>query len=180
MTDNQSYNIYLVGPMGAGKTSIGRQLARKLNLKFYDSDQVIEERTGADIPWIYDIEGENGFQNREIKVIAELTKLRGILLATGGGTVASSENRHALVNNGIIVYLKTSLNDQMERIRYSKKRPLATENTERRDFLKILRIEREPFYEQLANITCNTDGKMLRSVVTEILQELIEKYQIES
>lgn len=172
------YNIYLIGPMGAGKTSIGRHLAAKLGLEFYDSDQVIEERTGANIPWIYDIEGEEGFQQREIKVIAELTKLNGVLLATGGGTVAKQENCDALAANGIIIYLKTSLDDQIERIKRSKKRPLTTVKEERRDLLKGLRVQREPQYESLANITCNTDGKLLHVVVNELLEALRVKYQI--
>lgn len=171
-------NIYLIGPMGAGKTSIGRKLAEKMGLTFYDSDQVIEERTGIDIPWIYDIEGEEGFQQREIKVISELTKLKGILLATGGGTVATAENREALLKNGITIYLKTSLDDQIERIKHSKKRPLVTAKDERRQVLKNLRSKREPLYEQLAHITYDTDGKSVQRVVSEILKILQEKFNL--
>lgn len=171
-------NIYLVGPMGAGKTSIGQKLSQRLGLKFYDSDQIIEERTGATIPWIYDIEGEEGFQQREAKVIAEFTKIQGILLATGGGTVAVADNREALAKNGIIIYLKTSLDDQIERIKYSKKRPITAEEEARRETLKNLRGQREPFYKELANIECDTDGKSLPVVVNEILQKLQSKYGI--
>lgn len=174
----KEYNIYLIGPMGAGKTSIGRKLASKLGLKFYDSDQVIEEQTGADIPWIYDIEGEKGFQKRETKVIAELTQLKGILLATGGITIITPENRTALANNGIIIYLKASLDDQVERVKRSKKRPLATENKERLNHLEALRKECEPLYEALADITFTTDGKALHILITEILTALNDKYQI--
>ncbi|OGT06609.1 MAG: shikimate kinase I [Gammaproteobacteria bacterium GWE2_37_16] len=173
-SDKKIQNVYLIGPMGAGKTSIGRQLARKLGLEFYDSDHVVEERTGASIPWIYDIEGEEGFLQREIKVIEELTKLQGVLLATGGGTVISPENRKALRANGFIVYLKTSLDDQMERVKRSKKRPLIV-GAGRRAVLKNLRVEREPFYEKLADISYNTDGRPLSVVVDEILKGLQKK-----
>lgn len=170
-------NIYLIGPMGAGKTSIGKQLARKLHLKFYDSDHVIEEQTGATIPWIYDIEGESGFQQREIKVISELTKLKGILLATGGGTVALLQNRQALTESqGIIIYLKTSLEGQIERVKYSKKRPIIT-GDERIPFLKKIRAQSEPFYEQLANISYNTDNKSLHLVVNDLLHILIKEFK---
>jgi len=168
-------NVYLVGPMGAGKTSIGQKLSQKLGLQFYDSDQIIEKRTGATIPWIYDIEGEEGFQQREVKVIAEFTKLQGILLATGGGTVDVEANRIYLRQNGIIIYLKTSLDDQIERIKYSKKRPITAEEEARREMLKNLRKQREPFYEELADIVCDTDGKSLPKVVNELLQKLHSK-----
>jgi shikimate kinase len=169
-------NIYLVGPMGAGKTSIGKQLARRLQLTFYDSDQVIEERTGADIPWIYELEGEAGFHQREIKVVAELVQLKNILLATGGSTVIVPENRVALATTGIVIYLKTSLDDQMERIKRSKKRPLVEHGEERRKLLRTIRATREPFYEELAQITYNTDNRQPRSVVADLLRILHKKY----
>jgi len=170
--DMKKQNVYLVGPMGAGKTSIGQKLSQKLGLQFYDSDQIIEKRTGATIPWIYDIEGEEGFQQREMKVIAEFTQLQGILLATGGGTVDVEANRISLGQNGIIIYLKTSLDDQIERIKYSKKRPITAEEEARREMLKNLRKQREPFYEELADIVYDTDGKSLPKVVNELLQKL--------
>jgi shikimate kinase len=161
-------NIYLIGPMGAGKTSIGKILAKELNMDFYDSDQVIESRAGADILWIYDLEGDEGFRQREIKVIAELVQLQNIVLATGGGTVISAENRSALADNGIIVYLKTSLDDQVKRTGRSKKRPLSREVEQRRSALINLRQECEPLYQELAEIVCNTDGKTTHAIVASI------------
>ncbi len=111
----QSENIYLIGLMGAGKTTIGRQLAKALQLPFYDSDKAIEESTGVDIPTIFEFEGENGFRNREQKMIAQLTELRGIVLATGGGAVMREENRKCLQANGFVVYLYCSVDKIVER-----------------------------------------------------------------
>lgn len=102
-------NIFLVGPMGAGKSTIGRQLAQQLNMEFYDSDQEIEKRTGADVGWVFDVEGEDGFRNREEKVINELTEKQGIVLATGGGSVKSRETRNRLSARGVVVYLETTI-----------------------------------------------------------------------
>jgi shikimate kinase len=168
-------NLFLVGPMGAGKTTIGRFLASALKKEFYDSDQVIEERTGAEILWIYDLEGEDGFRHREIKVIDDLTKLDGIILATGGGTVTSPENRQALKKNGVVVYLKIALEDQMERTKRSKKRPLSSNHEERNKTLQVLRTKREPLYEEIADIICKTDKRSPRTVVTEIISKF-KKY----
>ncbi|VTN12262.1 Shikimate kinase 1 [Raoultella terrigena] len=102
-------NIFLVGPMGAGKSTIGRQLAQQLNMEFYDSDQEIEKRTGADVGWVFDVEGEDGFRDREEKIINELTEKQGIVLATGGGSVKSRETRNRLSARGVVVYLETTI-----------------------------------------------------------------------
>jgi shikimate kinase len=168
-------NIFLIGPMGAGKTSIGRELAKSLNLDFYDSDEVIEERTGADIPWIFDIEGEEGFRKREIKVIAELAEMQGIVLATGGGVVASPENRIVLANCGVVIYLKTSLEGQVERTSKSKKRPLADEAAKRKNTLRNLRAEYEYLYEGMADIIYDTDGHSVRFVTQDLIKILREQ-----
>ena len=165
-------NIFLIGPMGAGKTSIGRHLAQTLNLVFYDSDEVIEARTGADIPWILDIEGEEGFRKREENVIAELTKLRNIVLATGGGVVASPENRQALAENGTIIYLKASIDGQIERTGRSKKRPLSSEKSLRVEKLQNLWSEYAPLYESLADFTCYTENSSLMSIVLNIIKRI--------
>ena len=109
-------NIFLIGPMGAGKSTIGRALAKELKLEFYDSDEVIEERAGADISWIFDIEGEEGFRRREQKVIDELTQKTNIVLATGGGVVITPENRNALAGRGTVIYLKTSFNSNLNEL----------------------------------------------------------------
>jgi shikimate kinase len=165
-------NIFLIGPMGAGKTSIGRELAKKLKLEFYDTDQVIEERSGADIPWIFDIEGEEGYRSREAKIIAELTKLQGIVLATGGGAVATPENRNNLAARGIVIYLKTSLEDQMVRTSKSKKRPLSREEAARQKTLQHLRQECESLYKELADFTYDTDKHSVRFVAQKIIKDL--------
>ena len=117
-------NIFLVGPMGAGKSSIGKQLAQQLKMEFVDTDRVIEERTGADIDWIFDLEGEEGFRLREEGIIEELTAMQGIVLATGGGAVISAKNRTLLAARGTVIYLETSIEQQLERTRRDKKRPL--------------------------------------------------------
>lgn len=172
---NKRQNLFLIGPMGAGKTSIGREIARKLRLDFYDSDQVIEQRCGADIPWIYDVEGEAGFQQREVKVIAELTKLRGIVLATGGGVVALAENRAALAANGVVIYLKASLAGQLERTGYSRKRPLSPEDTIRGKTLHKLYVEYEPLYNSLADLIFDTDGHAVGYIASNVVKTLKNK-----
>lgn len=162
-------NIFLIGPMGAGKSTIGRTLAKELKLEFFDSDEVIEERAGADISWIFDIEGEEGFRRREQKVIDELTQKSNIVLATGGGVVMTSENRNALAGRGTVIYLKTSLQQQFERTKRDTKRPLLqTEDLEGR--LESLRDEREPFYDELADISFETDKLTVKAVANNIIK----------
>ena len=117
-------NVILVGPMGAGKSTIGRQLASILNFDFYDSDHEIEARTGADIPWIFDVEGEAGFRKREASMIDELTQLDGVVIATGGGAVTQEENRKNLSIRGIVIYLRTTVEQQLERTARDRNRPL--------------------------------------------------------
>ncbi|MDE5285678.1 MAG: shikimate kinase AroK, partial [Buchnera aphidicola] len=125
-------NIFLIGPMGAGKSTIGRQLSQQLNIEFYDSDQEIEKRTGADINWVFDVEGESGFREREKKIINELTKKKGIVLATGGGTVKFREVRNILSSRGIVIYLKTTIEKQLLRTKRDKKRPLLQNSSSNR------------------------------------------------
>ena len=117
-------NIFLIGPMGAGKSTIGRQLAQMLGMEFMDSDSVIEERAGADIDWIFDVEGEVGFRKREERIINELTQGQGVVLSTGGGSILSKENRNVLSARGIVIYLETTVDKQFERTQRDKKRPL--------------------------------------------------------
>ena len=164
-------NIFLIGPMGAGKSTIGRALAKELKLAFYDSDEVIEERAGASIAWIYDIEGEEGFRRREQKVIDELTQKHNIVLATGGGVVMTYENRNALAARGTVIYLRTSLAQQYERTKRDTKRPqLQTKDLEVR--LESLRQEREPHYEELADVTFETDKLTVKAVANHIVKHL--------
>ena len=116
-------NIFLIGPMGAGKSTIGRQLAQQLSMEFVDSDNEIEQRAGADISWIFDVEGEEGFRKREERIINELTQRQGIVLSTGGGSVLSKDTRNYLSARGIVIYLKTTVDKQVERTLRDKKRP---------------------------------------------------------
>jgi shikimate kinase len=164
-------NIFLIGPMGAGKSTIGRALAKELKLDFYDTDEVIEARSGATISWIFDVEGEEGFRHREQKIVDELTQKNNIVLATGGGVVITPENRTALAGRGTVIYLKTSLAQQFERTKRDTKRPLLqTPNLE--DRLEVLRDEREPLYEELADVCFETDKHTVKSVATKIIKYL--------
>lgn len=167
-------NIFLVGPMGAGKSTIGREVARALKLNFFDTDQEIEARTGADITWIFDIEGESGFRKREASVIDELTQLSNMVLATGGGAIVTPENRTALAARGTVVYLYTSLESQYERTRHDEKRPLLqTDDVWQR--LQDLWAHREPLYQEIADISFNTEGLSVKVVANEIVGHMLNE-----
>ena len=168
----RSMNVFLVGPMGAGKSTIGRQLAKDLKLEFFDSDQVIEERTGADIAWIFDMEGEDGFRVREVNMIDELTNKNGIVLATGGGAILSPENRNRLAARGAVVYLQTSVSQQINRTSRDKRRPLVQEIGQNEDEWQALMQVRAPLYEEIADITISTDERTVRAVSQEIIRRL--------
>mgnify|MGYP002655880238 FL=1 len=162
-------NIFLVGPMGAGKSTIGRQLAQQLNMDFIDSDAVIEERTGADISWIFDLEGEDGFRKREERIINELTQMQGIVLSTGGGAVLSKENRNYLSARGIVIYLETTVEKQFQRTKRDKKRPLLQDAENPRQVLEDLAKIRNPLYEEIADITLPTDEQNAKVMVNQIV-----------
>ena len=162
-------NIFLVGPMGAGKSTIGRQLAQQLNMDFVDSDAVIEERAGADISWIFDLEGEEGFRKREERIINELTQLQGVVLSTGGGAVMSKENRKYLSARGIVIYLETSIDKQYQRTQRDKKRPLLQGTDDPRQVLEDLAKVRNPLYEDIADITLPTDEQNAKVMVNQIV-----------
>ena len=162
-------NIFLVGPMGAGKSTIGRQLAQQLNMDFVDSDAVIEERAGADISWIFDLEGEEGFRKREERIINELTQLQGVVLSTGGGAVMSKENRNYLSARGIVIYLETSVDKQYKRTQRDKKRPLLQGTDNPRQVLEDLAKVRNPLYEEIADITLPTDEQNAKVMVNQIV-----------
>ncbi|NVK23016.1 MAG: shikimate kinase AroK [Kangiellaceae bacterium] len=166
-------NIFLVGPMGAGKTTIGKQLAEILKLEFVDSDHELEARTGAPIDWIFDIEGEDGFRKREEGVIEDLTQQQGIVLATGGGAIVSDKSRNFLAARGVVVYLETSIEQQLERTRRDKRRPLI-QNDNPRETLETLMKEREPLYQEIADLTVATNISSVKSVAKEIV-ELMEQ-----
>lgn len=161
-------NIILIGPMGSGKSTIGQLLANRLNREFYDSDYYIEKKTGVDIPRIFDIEGEEGFRERETRALQELTRKSNLVLATGGGSVTRKDNRALLKNAGFIIFLDTSVNQQLERLKHDKRRPLLqTENP--RERLNQLLQERKPLYLELADLRIPTDRKFARKVAAEIM-----------
>jgi shikimate kinase len=164
-------NLFLVGPMGAGKSAVGRQLARLLHLEFVDSDQEIESRTGVDIPFIFEKEGEAGFRKREAGVIDDLSRKDGIVLATGGGAIMDPENRNHLGARGFVIYLHTSVEQQLARTRKGRDRPLL-EKDDPRAVLETLMAAREPLYREIADLTVDTDGRKVRAVANEILDRL--------
>lgn len=166
-----SENIFLVGPMGVGKTTIGRQLATRLKLTFKDSDREIEEQTGASIPLIFEVEGEAGFRKRERAMIAKLTAESGIVLSTGGGAVLDRQNRAHLKSRGLIIYLYAPVEELLNRTVHSRHRPLLQTANPRERLEKILQ-ERQPLYEEIATITVNTDKQTIRQVVKMVLNQL--------
>ena len=165
-------NIFLVGPMGAGKSTIGRHLADQLHLEFFDSDQEIERRTGADIAWVFDLEGEEGFRRREEGVSSDLTEMQGIVLATGGGSVMSKEVRNKLSARGIVVYLETPIEKQVARTQRDKRRPLLQTEEAPRDVLERLAGEREPLYQEVADFVVRTDEQSAKVVANQIIEKL--------
>ncbi|ODP98531.1 MULTISPECIES: shikimate kinase AroK [Salinivibrio] len=167
-------NIFLVGPMGAGKSTIGRHLAQQLHMEFYDSDSVIEDRTGADIAWVFDVEGEEGFRQREENVINDLTEKQGIVLATGGGSIMSKESRNRLSARGVVVYLETTIEKQLARTQRDKKRPLL-QTDQPREVLESLAQERNPLYEEIADYVVRTDDQSAKVVANQII-ELLEQH----
>ncbi|WP_299798603.1 shikimate kinase AroK [uncultured Shewanella sp.] len=164
-------NIFLVGPMGAGKSTIGRHLAQMLHLEFHDSDQEIENRTGADIAWVFDVEGEEGFRVRETQVVADLTEKQGIVLATGGGSIQSKEIRNNLSARGIVVYLETTIDKQVARTQRDKRRPLL-QVEDPREVLENLAAIRNPLYEEIADVIVKTDEQSAKVVANQIIEQL--------
>jgi shikimate kinase len=168
MTNAKNNNIFLIGPMGAGKSSVGKYLAKQLGMIFFDSDEEIEKRTGVELGWIFDKEGEDGFRKREAGVISDITKLSNIILATGGGTVAVPENRDVLSQRGTVVYLEVSLEHQHPRVVNDIRRPLLQVKN-RDEVLVKLQEEREPHYDALADFRVPTDNRTVRAVADDIL-----------
>src|ERR1700679_3393846 len=164
-------NIFLIGPMGSGKTAVGRHLARLLRYGFYDSDADIEARTGVDIQFIFEKEGEWGFRAREKESIDRLPGLESIVLATGGGAVIDPANRRVLAERGVVVYLDTSVDQQIERTRHGRHRPLL-HDTDPEQKLKELMSRRAALYAEIADLTVTTDGRRVQLVAEEIHHEL--------
>ena len=163
-------NIFLIGPMGAGKSAVGRYLARTLHLSFVDSDDEIESRTGVDIPFIFEKEGEEGFRKRETAVIDDLSKMDGVVLATGGGAVINLDSRSRLGGRGFVVYLYTTVDQQVARTQKGRERPLL-ESTDPRATLQELLDTRDPMYREIADIIVETDGRKVKSVANEIIDQ---------
>lgn len=165
-------NIFLIGPMGAGKSTIGKILSELLHLDFIDSDAEIEKRTGADISWVFDVEGEEGFRKREESAISDLTQKSGIILATGGGVVKNVNNRQNLSSRGIVVYLYTPVEKQFQRTAKDHRRPLL-QNQDPKSTLEKLFAERDPLYREIADYIVDTSLMNAKNVANEIVN-LIE------
>lgn len=168
-----SDSIFLIGPMGAGKSAVGHKLAAELGREFIDSDEVIEARTGVDIPYIFEREGEAGFRARERQVIDELTQRPGVVLATGGGAVQDAGSRALLGSRGRVVYLHASVEHQLRRIRSSKQRPML-KGGDPREILEALMAMRDPQFREIADVIVETDGRRVAAVTREIRRRLDE------
>ncbi len=167
-------NVYLIGPMGSGKTAVGRRLAVLLGKEFFDSDAEIEKRTGVDIRYIFEREGEPKFRVREREVIADLTKRDDVVVATGGGVVLDAANRERLAATGAVVYLETDLDTLVRRTRRAKVRPLLMTD-DPRSVLEGLMEVRRPLYEQLADLRIETTGRQVRAVAADVAQRLAQR-----
>lgn len=167
----KSKNIFLIGPMGAGKTTVGKLLAKKLAYDFYDTDKEIEKNTGAQVSWIFDLEGEAGFRKRETTVLEQLTKRNPVVLATGGGIILEQKNRMLLTGQGKVVYLAVSIEEQIKRIGQSKDRPLLTQDKVEETLVNLAK-KRQALYEEVADITIETTHKSPARIVSEILEAL--------
>lgn len=164
-------NVFLIGPMGSGKTAVGKALARMLRVPFVDSDREIERRTGVDIPYIFEKEGEAGFRDRESETIDALTQREPLVLATGGGAVLRPENRRHLAERGCVIYLETTVGQLVNRVRRSQNRPLLR-NVDPRARLLQLMEERGPLYREIADFTVATDGRRVKVVAEQIARIL--------
>jgi shikimate kinase len=167
-------NVYLIGPMGSGKTAVGRRLATLLGKEFVDSDAEIERRTGVDIRYIFEREGEARFRERERDVIADLTALEGVVVATGGGVILDPENRERLAKTGTVVYLETTIDTLVRRTKAAKTRPLLM-NDDPRAVLERMMLVRRPLYETTADLRIETTGRQVRAVAADIQQRLNER-----
>ena len=167
-------NIFIVGPMGSGKSTVGKIISSELFLNFFDTDEEIETRTGASIDWIFDLEGEEGFRKRESNILEEMVQKNSIVLSTGGGIILSESNRELLSSRGTVFYLATPIKVQLERTSKDKDRPLL-KNGDPGKILEELHVARESLYEEVADYIVNTEGKSSQEVSTEIIK-LVKNY----
>ncbi|AFJ02925.1 Shikimate kinase I [Methylophaga frappieri] len=167
-------NLFLVGPMGAGKSTIGRHLAKRLRRTFLDSDREIEQRTGVSISWIFEMEGEAGFREREQKMIEALTEMDNIVLATGGGAVLAEMNRQYLSERGTVIYLAASAEQLFRRMARDKSRPLLQTGDKKKQ-IKSLLTKRDPLYREIADIVVLTGEQSVQRTVTEVIRKLEQK-----
>jgi shikimate kinase len=166
-------NIFLIGPMGSGKTSIGKHLAKILGLDFYDCDHELERLTGASVNLIFDLEGEAGFRVRETNLLEQLTEKHKVLIATGGGTVCKPENRAMLRSRGFVVYLKTSVENQLRRLSHDKSRPLLQAEDRTQRLLDLARV-RNPLYEETADLVFKTRNSSVQSTAKMLARTILE------
>lgn len=169
-----SQNIFLIGPMGSGKTTIGKRLARMLGLDFYDCDHELERSTGASVNLVFDLEGEAGFRLREGLVLKQLTAKNGVLIATGGGVVCNEENRAMLRSRGFVVYLKTSVENQIKRLSYDKSRPLLQAEDRRQRLLDLAHV-RNPLYAATADLVFVTGNPSVHASAKELSATILEQ-----
>jgi len=167
-------NIFIVGPMGSGKSTVGKIISSELFLNFFDTDEEIETRTGASIDWIFDLEGEDGYRKRESKILHEMVQQNSIVLSTGGGIILSESNRELLSSRGTVFYLATPIAVQLERTSKDKDRPLL-KNGDPGKILEELHVARESLYEEVADYIVNTEGKSSQEVSEEIIK-LVKSY----
>jgi shikimate kinase len=167
---NRIDNLILIGPMGAGKSSIGKRLAQKLQHPFYETDHQIEVCTGVDLSWVFDLEGEAGFRQRELDVLRQLCMLRGIVLSTGGGTIELQQSRELIAQSGLVVYLQVDFEHQLDRIRRSPvERPVLARYDNEQSALKELARRRDPHYQALADVTFDTSQRVIADIVNDII-----------
>ena len=174
MMGDPAANIFLIGPMGSGKTSIGQRVAVLLGLEFFDCDHELEKQTGASVSLIFDVEGEEGFRTRETKMLDELTARAGVLVATGGGVVLRPENRRLLRERGTVVYLSTPVTQQLRRLARDRSRPLL-QSGDRRKKLEAMALQRNPLYQEIADLEFPAQNRALDSVARH-LAEIIQNH----
>lgn len=178
MEPDSASNVFLIGPMGSGKTTIGQRVAKILDLEFFDCDHELESQTGASVSLIFDVEGEQGFRERETRMLEQLTGRQGVLVATGGGAVLKKQNRELLKRNGLVVYMSTSVPQQLRRLNRDRSRPLL-QTSNRKVKLARLAAERNPLYEQLADIEFPSQNRGL-NVTAQALADLIRSHWVQA